>query len=424
MSVQITRLSNGLRVVTNLMDQLETVSLGIWAAVGARHDPDNLHGISHFLEHMAFKGTAKRSSRQIAEEIEAKGGELNAATSFETTAYYARVVKSDESIALEILADILQNSMFDPSDLVKERDVIMQEIAASHDCPDDLVYDLAQEAAYPDQPLGRNILGSLKSVQAITRSDLRAFLSQKYHADRMVISAAGAVDHDTFCCHCEALFGGLVHSGGEGDSPARFRGGTRCSERPFEQCHFLIGLTAPAYGSDEFFAGQVLSGLLGGGMSSRLFQEVREKRGLCYAIYSSAWGLSDTGMMAIHAATGPEAMKELVQVVMKELYRLADEGVEHDEVLKSKAQLKAGLLMGLESSYARAEQMARHLLRFDRVITKEELIERIESVTNESVRALAQSMLSLNPAVAVVGAGKSSSQYAQYACETFAASRL
>ncbi len=423
MSMQISTLPNGLRVATNTMEGYESVSLGVWAAVGARHDPDNLHGISHFLEHMAFKGTKKRTSRQIVEEIEAKGGELNAATSLETTAYYARVVKGDESIALEILADILQDSTFETDELVKERDVIMQEIAASRDCPDDLVYDLAQEAAFPGQPLGRNILGSFESVDSICREDLLAYLRQKYRANRMVIAAAGAIDHETFCCHCEALFDGLAQSGPKDCANATYSGGIRASERPFEQCHLLVGLTGPAYGSEGFFTGQVLSGLLGGGMSSRLFQEVREKRGLCYAIYSSAWGLSDTGMMSVHAATGPETMKELASVVMQELRRIVVDGVEEQEVMRSKAQLKAGLLMGLESSFARAEQMARHLLSFDRVIGKEELVARIDAVTSDSVCALANAMISRDPAVAVVGAGQSSAHHAQYAHDALAASR-
>ena len=423
MSVQVAMLSNGLRIVTNAMDQFETVSLGVWAAVGARHDPDTLHGISHFLEHMAFKGTTKRSPRAIVEEIESRGGELNAATSVETTAYYARVIKGDESIALEILADILQNSVFDPDELVKERDVIMQEIAASQDSPDDLVYDLAQEAAYPGQPLGRNVLGTLESVQHVSREDLKAYLQENYHANRLVISAAGAVDHETFCCHCEALFGGLGQKNAGSDSRAVFCGGARSSGRPFEQCHLLVGLSGPEYGSEDFFTGQVLSGILGGGMSSRLFQEVREKRGLCYAIYSSAWGLSDTGMMAIHAATGQEAMEELVQVVLEQLRRIGEDGAEDEEVLRSKAQLKAGLLMGLESSFVRAEQMARHLLRFGRVISKDELVGHVESVTSENVRGLTQGMLSRDPAVAVVGAGSSSNRYAELAREELVAAK-
>ncbi|CFX60505.1 Multidrug transporter [Candidatus Filomicrobium marinum] len=415
MTTRITELANGLRVVTHQMDHLETLSLGVWVNTGARHEPETLHGISHLLEHMAFKGTTSRTAQRIAEEIEEVGGEINAATSIETTAYYARVLKGDDGTALEILADILQDSLFDPMELDRERDVILQEIAASQDSPDDLVYDLVQDAAYPEQPIGRTILGTPESVQAITSRDLRSYLDRHYAANRLVVSAAGAVDHDSLCRQAEALFDDGSAPSGDPTSGAVYAGGVRSSKKAFEQSHIVIGFEGPAYRAEDFFAVQVLSGLLGGGMSSRLFQEVREKRGLCYAIYSSAWGLSDTGLLAVHAATGPEQMQELVDVVSEELSRLAQDGPTDAEMGRAKAQLKAGLMMGLESSSARAEQMARHLMAHGRLIEKEELIAKVEEVSPTQVKELMQRMIAKQPAAAVVGAGASSRGHAQRA---------
>ncbi len=422
MTTNLTTLANGLRVVTHDMPHLETVSLGAWVGVGARHDPAPENGIAHFLEHMAFKGTTRRSARDIAEEIESVGGDLNAATSLETTAYYARVLKGDENTALEILADILQNSRFDDEELGREKDVILQEIAASRDCPDDVVYDLAQEAAYPGQPLGRTILGTPETVTAITSQGLRAYLNTRYTSSRIVLSAAGRVDHDKVARLAEELFGGLDFADGGADGEqACYCGGVTASSRPYEQCHVLVGFESPAYGRSGYFASQVLSGLLGGGMSSRLFQEAREKRGLCYSVYSSVWGLSDTGVMTVHAATGPELADELLGVLRNEIQRLAEHGPTFSEVLRAKAQLKAGLMMGLESSAARAEQMARQLICHGRLIDKSELVAKVDAVTAEDVRELIAGMILGVPTVAVVGAGARSEDHAQRASQSFRA---
>jgi predicted Zn-dependent peptidase len=418
MTSNVTTIANGLRVVTQEMPHLETVSLGAWVGVGARHDPEPQNGIAHFLEHMAFKGTAKRTARDIAEEIEDLGGDLNAATSLETTAYFARVLKGDEAMAMDILSDILRNSHFDGDEVMRERDVILQEIAASRDCPDDVVYDLAQAVAYPEQPLGRTILGTPQTVEAITRCSLRAYLDQRYVPERMVLSAAGAVDHVRLLRLAEDLFGGFSCAEAQQSvDQAVYRGGVTFSAQPFEQCHVLVGFEAPSHGAPGYFAAQVLSGLLGGGMSSRLFQEAREKRGLCYSVYSSVFGLSDTGMMTIHAATTPEVADELLGVICGEILRLADEGACEKEVLRSKAQLKSGLMMGLESSATRAEQMARQLICRGRLIDKDELMAKVDAVDTEDVRSLLQSMVGGRPTIAVVGAGGQSQEHAERANE-------
>ena len=413
---EVTTLASGLRVVSHEMPHMETVSLGVWVGAGARHETAAENGISHVLEHMAFKGTARRTPRAIAEEIEQVGGELNAATSLEMTAYYARVLKGDEAVALDILADILQNSSYAKVELDREREVILQEIAGIKDSPDELAYDLLQDAAYPEQPVGRPIIGTPETVGSFSDADLRRFLRERYVASNIVIAAAGAVRHAPLVRHVEALFGGLNGGVGIDAAKASYVGGVRSSAKAFEQCHLLLGFTGPSYRDDDFLTAQVYSCLMGGGMSSRLFQEVREERGLCYAIYSSAWGLSDGGMFNVHAATGVDMMGDLIEVVTRELKRSAGEKPGASEVDRAKAQLKASLLISLESSSARAEQMARQLLFHDRLLTPRELIERVDAVTSAGVREFAEGMVTASkPSLTVVGAGKRSKHWAELA---------
>lgn len=421
MSTAITTMPSGLRIVSDEMPHLETVSLGVWVAAGARHETAAENGISHMLEHMAFKGTARRTARAIAEEIEQVGGELNAATSLEMTAYYARVLKGDEAVALDILADILQSSSYAAAEVEREREVILQEIAGIKDSPDELAYDLLQDAAYPDQPVGRPVIGTPATVGSFSADDLRRFLRQRYVAPSIVVSAAGAITHEALVRHVEAQFGGLNGSSGIDPVGASYVGGVRSAPKTFEQCHLLLGFAGPSYRDKDFLTAQVYSGLMGGGMSSRLFQEVREERGLCYAIYSAAWGLSDGGMFNVHAATGPEMMGELIEVVTREMKRSADEVACEREVDRARAQLKAGLLISLESSSARAEQMARQLLVHGRLLTPQELIERVDAVTPEAVREFARGMLGQSlPALSVVGAGKNSQRWAEQAARQMA----
>jgi predicted Zn-dependent peptidase len=414
MTTEITTLLSGLRVVSHAMPHLETVSLGVWVAAGARHETAAENGISHMLEHMAFKGTSRRTPRAIAEEIEQVGGELNAATSLEMTAYYARVLKGDEAVALDILADILQNSSYAQVELDREREVILQEIAGINDSPDELAYDLLQDAAFPEQPVGRPVIGTPQTVASFSADDLRRFLKERYVASSTVVSAAGAVVHDQLVRHVEAQFGPLNGGRGIGSEEARYVGGVRSAPKTFEQSHLLLGFAAPSYKAKDFLTAQVYSGLMGGGMSSRLFQEVREERGLCYAIYSSAWGLADGGMFNVHAATGAEMMGDLIEVVTRELKRSVEERPEAGEVERAKAQLKAGLLISLESSSARAEQMARQLLVHGRLLSPRELIDRVDAVTPEEIRVFAEGMVrGSKPSVTVVGAGKKSRSWAE-----------
>ncbi|MCB1510684.1 MAG: insulinase family protein [Hyphomicrobiaceae bacterium] len=422
MTPQLTTLDNGLRVVSQTMPHLGTVSLGAWVGVGARDEHVAQHGICHLLEHMAFKGTKRRSARQIVEEVEMVGGDLNAATCLEMTAYYVRVLKPDTELALDVLADILQNSIFTDNDLTLEKDVVLQEIAGIQDSPDEVAYDLVQEIAYPGQSVGRTVIGTPQSVTAISRQDLEDHLRRRYTASNMVLSAAGAIHHDDLVRHARALFGELPAGElvtGEG---ARFMGGAAASGREFEQAHLIVGFDSPSYVAEDFYRAQVFCGLLGGGMSSRLFQKAREERGLCYSIYASAWGLKDGGMFSVHAATGQTMVEDLAGLVADEIADCASGGVTEAELARSKAQIKAGLLMSLESSGARAEQMARQLLGIGRLMSPDELIARIEAETVDSVAEFAANLKKCrHPAVAVVGAGSRSDDVAQRVRERFAA---
>jgi predicted Zn-dependent peptidase len=397
--VELSKLANGLTVVSHERRDVETVSLGIWIGAGSRSESLSEHGVAHFLEHMAFKGTERRNAQAIAEEIEAVGGELNASTGMDSTAYYARVLRPDLPLALDILSDIILSPRFDRAELLRERDVILQEIASALDSPEDMVFDLAQELAFPDQPLGRPILGTPKSVKKFKAAHLSAYLNAHYHGPNMVLAAAGAVDHASLLAEAERRLGPLA--AGQGPEPARalYRGGLAHAEKPFEQTHIVLVFEGLPYRHPDYFAAQLLAGALGGGMSSRLFQEARERRGLCYSIYSFASSLSDSGMFAIYAASSPDRADQLLAVIRNELLRAAEAGFSEEEIGRVKAQVKMGLLAGLESGGARSEQLARQLLIYGRPLSTEEVIERVEGVTplavQREVERLLQSPISL-----------------------------
>ena len=403
MSVEVTRLPSGLVVVTDAMPHLETASLGVWIGSGSRDERSDEHGISHLLEHMAFKGTTRRTARQIAEEIEAVGGDLNAATSVETTAYYARVLRAHVSLALDVLSDILADPSFDPDELRREQNVIVQEIGAAEDTPDDLIWDKLQETAFPGQPIGRSILGTPTTVRSFDRTRLATYLARNYRAPDMVVVAAGAVDHDAVAA--ERRFASFTGSAAPAPEPARFVGGSRIETRELEQVHIALAMQGLPQRDPNLFSIQVFTSVLGGGMSSRLFQEVREERGLCYAIYAFHSPYSDTGTFGLYAGTDAADVAELMQVVVSEI-NAAAESINAVEVARAKAQMKTGLLMALESSGARAEQLARQLLYWSRPIPLDELVEKIEAVTVESTRAAGRALITRGrPAVAALGPG-------------------
>ncbi|MBN9584441.1 MAG: peptidase M16 [Afipia sp. 62-7] len=407
MSVEITKLPSGLTVITDTMAHLETAALGVWTGVGGRDEKPDEHGMSHLLEHMAFKGTATRSAREIAEEIEAVGGDLNAATSTETTAYYARVLKADVPLALDVLSDILANPSFDAEELEREKSVIEQEIGAAQDTPDDVVFEHLSEMCYPDQSMGRSLLGTPQTLAAFTPGSLRGYLSKHYHGPEMVVSAAGAVDHQQVVEEAARRFASFESAPAPKPSPASFgKGGTRVIHRDLEQAHLTLALEGVPQSDLSLFSLQAFTNILGGGMSSRLFQEVREKRGLCYSIYTFHAAYSDTGFFGLYTGTDPADAPEMVDVIVDELND-AVETLTDAEVARAKAQMKAGLLMGLESCSTRAEQMARHILAYGRPLTSEELVARIEAVSVESTRNAARGLLSRSrPAVVALGSGR------------------
>jgi predicted Zn-dependent peptidase len=403
MTVEVTRLPSGLTVVTDAMPNLETASLGVWVGAGSRDEHANENGISHLLEHMAFKGTTRRTARQIAEEIEAVGGDINAATSAETTAYYARMLKADVPLALDVLSDILSDPSFDADELTREQNVIVQEIGACEDTPDDLVFEYLQATAYPDQPVGRSILGTPDSVRSLDAAKLRAYLSRNYRAPDMVVVAAGAVQHSAIVGEVQRRFATFSGPPAPAPEPARFGGGTRLEARDLEQLHVTLAMEGVPQRDPTLYSLQVFSNVLGGGMSSRLFQEVREKRGLCYTIYTFHWPYADTGMFGLYAGTDSRDAPELMQVVTDEIAEAA-ETITETEVSRAKAQMKAGMLMAMESSSARAEQLARQIMTYGHPLTIAEIVAKIDAVSVESTRVAGRALIARSrPAIAALG---------------------
>ena len=403
MSVEVSRLSNGLTVATETLPSVETVALGTWVKSGARNERDDEHGMAHLLEHMAFKGTKSRSAFEIASQIENVGGEINAATSVETTSFYARVLSGDVPLAVDILSDILQDSEFDPEELEREQHVILQEIGAAHDTPDDIVFDRFTETAFRHQTLGRSFLGTPETVKSFTSDQLHDFMKRQYGAERMVVVAAGDVKHDDFVREVEKRLGNFRPKA-ESAIPqyAQYVGGDFREDRDLMDAQIVLGFEGRAYHVRDFYASQVLSMILGGGMSSRLFQEVREKRGLCYSVYAFHWGFSDTGIFGIHAATGQSDIAELLPVIIGELQK-AGESILQEELDRARAQYRAGLIMSAESCSSRASQIARQLLLFGRPIAKEELMERLSALTIERLTDLSARMFSTRPTITAVG---------------------
>lgn len=403
MTTQISTLANGLRVVSEEMPQIETASIGVWVDVGARYESADINGVSHLLEHMAFKGTKRRSALAIAEEIEAVGGHVNAYTSREQTAYYAKVMKEDIALAVDILADILQHSTFAEDELARERAVVIQEIAQVHDTPDDVVFDQFQQIMYPDQPLGRTILGPAAQVENYSRDVLADYMGRYYSAGRMVVVGAGRLEHDVLVEMAGNAFIDLPTAGSTDDLTAKYEGGDARKTRELEQAHLVLGFDGIAYGDADYYTAQLLSTLFGGGMSSRLFQEIRERRGLAYSVFSFASSYTDGGVFGVYCGTGPDKLAELTPVIADEMHKIC-EAVTSEEVDRARAQLKSGLLMSLESSSSRCERLGRQMLIFNRSIPIEEMVVEIDAITAEDVvRVAARIFRGSRPSLAALG---------------------
>ena len=400
--VQISTLPNGLRIVTEAMPGLLSASVGLWVMAGGRHERAEQNGIAHFLEHMAFKGTTRRSALQIAEEIEDVGGYINAYTSKEMTAYYARCLSADVPLALDIISDIVLNPVFDPKEIETERHVILQEIGQALDTPDDIIFDWLQEVSYPDQPFGRTILGPAERVGAFRREDFVEFVAAHYGPDQMILSASGGVDHEAIVHQARAIFGGLKPVGAKGMDHARFIGGERREVKKLEQVHFAMSFEGPGYRDPQVHAAQVYATAMGGGMSSRLFQKIREERGLCYSIFAQAGAYEDTGSITVYAGTSKAEIADLAGLVADEMKRAAEDMTEA-EVARARAQLKAGMLMGLESPSNRAERNARMLSVWGRVPDPADVVAKIDAVTMEDVRRFAGELAGARSALALYG---------------------
>jgi predicted Zn-dependent peptidase len=402
MTIRVTRLANGLRVASDRMDSVETASIGVWADVGTRNEPAEINGVSHLLEHMAFKGTTRRSARAIAEEIEAVGGHLNAYTAREQTAYYARILADDMPLAVDIIADILQHSTFDAEELARERAVVLQEIGQAEDTPDDIIFDYFQAAAFPDQAMGRPVLGKAEIVRDMRGETISAYMRQHYAPERLVLAAAGRVDHDWLVEVATRAFTDLSRGGANTPEPASYIGGESRIERDLEQVHVVLGLPGVGYLDPDHYALGILSTLFGGGMSSRLFQEIREKRGLVYSIYSFASAFRDGGIFGIYAGTGENEAAEILPLVIEELRRLPAT-LTSEELARARAQAKAGVLMARESTSNRAEQLASQLLIYGRPLPSEEIIQRIEAVDAAQLARVARRLMAGTPTLAALG---------------------
>ena len=403
MSIEITRLENGLTVATDPMPHLESAALGVWVNCGPRHETPAQAGLSHMLEHMAFKGTLTRSAKEIATEIEDVGGDLNAYTSREQTAFHARILKDNVDVALDLISDILINPVFDDGELEREREVILQEIGQTRDTPDDLIFDHLQEACYPDQPMGWPIFGSEKTVSSFSRDDLRSYMRANYRAGGMMLIAAGALEHAEVVDAAKSLFHRLPIGQGPSTSTARFVSGEIRDEREFEQAHLAFAFPGVASTDPDAVTAQVFTTALGGGMSSRLFQEAREKRGLCYAIYAFSQSHRDAGVIGIYAGTGEDKAGDVTPLIAAEIEAMA-KGTTEEEAARARAQLKASLLMALESPGSRCDRIAGHMFNFGRVLSTKEMTARVDAVDSAALRRFATRLCERGgPAMASIG---------------------
>lgn len=399
------RLKNGLRVYIDPMPSLETAAIGVWAQAGSVDEQDNEHGVAHLLEHMAFKGTSRRSARDIAEEIENIGGYLNAATSHQRTGYYARVLKDDIETGLDVLADILQDPLFDEAELAKEKEVVVQEIGEAADTPDDVVFEMLQEATWDGHTLARPILGTPDTVRAQTPGSLRGFMGRHYCADTMVIAVAGRVEVDTFLPMAEKYFSDIpIAQSKESRSAPGFVGGSRHDDRDIEQTHMALALPGVSSRHEDFFATRIFADALGGGMSSRLFQTIREERGLAYSVYAFADSYDDCGLVGAYVgadATQVTAAAKLIREAIEDMSTTVTQG----EIDRVRAMLRASLMMSLESPAARIESAPGQLFTFGKILTPDYVTEQLDAVTLDDIRRCAARALGGPHSVAIVGAG-------------------
>jgi predicted Zn-dependent peptidase len=410
MTTQLSTLPNGFRIVTHHIPHVETVSMGVWIGAGSRCETPDNNGIAHFLEHMAFKGTMTRSAFDIVQQIEAVGGDLNAATSQDVTYYHASLLKQDINLGIDILADILQNSTFAQEEIEKERKVVLQEIDQTNDTPDDVIFDHFQSIAFPNQSLGRPILGSRSNVKSFNKKMLRDFIKEHYLPHKMVFAAAGNLNHDEVVARVKEVFLYPKSETKIRNEAGCYKGGYSHIFKKLEQQHFVIGFEGVSLDSKDFYLAHCYSGLLGGGMSSRLFQEIREKRGLVYGISSFVTAYRDTGLFGIYTGTSEDQIEEIIRIIFQEIENSIS-NITVEEAERAKNQLKAHILMSQESTAYWANTLARQVLTFGKAQTVEEITHKIDAIDKGRLGQYASDLLTSVPSLAFIGPRKKKINY-------------
>lgn len=393
LNYEITTLENGIRVITETVHHVQFMSMGFWVGVGSRYETEQQWGITHFIEHMLFKGTDKRTAEQISGAVDAVGGQLNAFTSKENTCYYIKTLTEDFPLAVDVLSDMFLNSRFDNEEIAKEREVIIEEIKMYEDTPDDLVHDLMSDNLWPNHPLGRSILGTEESIAAFDHDMLKSYVKQYYTGSNIVVSVVGNISHAQVVEAIKEVLGGIPKGApNQYQIAGKAQGGVNCYYKEIAQSQICVAMPGVAKEDDRLFPLSILNTYLGGGMSARLVKKIREEEGLAYSVYSYNGSYTDTGAFVISVGTRPENCQRVIDIILEELDDVRQNGITQEELDKSFSQLKGSLFMGLETVNSRMNKLGRSMLTYDRVITPEENVDELSKVTVEDVKALAEDM--------------------------------
>lgn len=383
---QKTLLPNGVRIITEEIEHVRSAAFGIWVGAGSRDEREGYEGISHFIEHMFFKGTEHRSARVLAESLEAVGGQLNAFTTKEYTCYYAKILDEDLDLAIDVLSDMFFCSLFDEKEIEKEKNVVIEEIKMYEDSPDELIHDVFSEHVWNDHPLGKPILGTEESIRSLSREKIMLFLTEHYAPDNLVIAVAGKIKHEEVVKKLSSQFGTfqrgcrrVLEGTPTGQKVERYQ------PKETEQMHIILGVPGLGQDDEDIYAMHIFNNILGGGLSSRLFQEIREQRGLAYSVYSYHSTYVDTGLFAVYAGTSPKNTTEVIECILKELNDIRQKGISSDELERTKAQIKGSLYLGLEAVSSRMSRLGKTELTYNRVLSPEEVVGKLEKVTLEDV---------------------------------------
>lgn len=383
---QKTVLPNGVRIITEEIEHVRSIAFGLWVGAGSRDEREGYEGISHFIEHMFFKGTEHRTARDLAESLEAVGGQLNAFTTKEYTCYYAKVLDEDLDLAIDVLSDMFFYSCYDEKEMEKEKNVVIEEIKMYEDSPDELIHDLFSECVWNDHPLGKPILGTEESIRALNRDKIMTFLAEHYAPDNLVIAAAGKIKHTDIVEKLSNQFGVFKRGGRrvlEGTPTGKII--ERYQQKDTEQMHILLGVPGLGQDDEDIYALHIFNNIIGGGLSSRLFQQIREQRGLAYSVYSYHSTYVDTGLFGIYAGTSPKNTKEVIECILQELNEVKQKGISNLELERTKAQIKGGLYLGLESVSSRMSRLGKTELTYNRVLSPEEVVAKLEKVAQDDI---------------------------------------